>query len=231
MPIPSPLDIIAVIWFFYLWIGYNILADNNPLKRKSVFGIMQEYRSRWMKEMLKRDIRMLDTMILDHLQGGIGVFASTSILAIGGLIAILGASDKAELVLSAFPLADEPGGLKYEFKAVLLLMIFVYAFFKFVWSYRLYGFCAIMVGAVPNIKTLGTEAEDMAERAAQISSLAGRHQNRGLRAFYFALAALAWFIHPVAFMAAAAWVIMVLLRRDFHSRSQRIASGHYDASN
>ena len=65
----------------------------------------------------------------------------------------------------------------------------------------------------------------LAERAARINGLAGRHQNQGLRAFYFALAALAWFVHPVAFIIATMWVVAVLHRRDFRSRSQRIVRG------
>jgi uncharacterized membrane protein len=47
-------------------------------------------------------------------------------------------------------------------KILLLIVIFVYAFFKFVWSYRLYGFCAILIGAVPNSTNLDDDAETRA---------------------------------------------------------------------
>ncbi len=225
MPFLTPVDIAAILWFFGLWVGYNRIADSERLRHKSVMGVIQEHRIRWMREMLNRDMRMVDTMILNHLQGGIGLFASTSILAVGGLVAALGATDEAVAVLSDLPLVGETTRLEYETKVLLLLMIFVYAFFKFVWSYRLYGFCAVMVGAVPASTDLSPEAEVQAERAARINGLAGRHQNQGLRAFYFALAALAWFIHPVAFIVATMWVVIVLYRRDFRSRSQRIMRG------
>lgn len=225
IPFLTPIDIAAVIWFFGLWIGYTLIADSRRLQHKSVMGMMHDYRTRWMQEMLRRDLRMLDTMILNHLQGGIGVFASTSILAVGGLIAALGSTDKAIAVVSALPFVGEMTRLEWEVKILLLMLIFVYAFFKFIWSYRLYGFCAVLIGAVPSSTNIDATAEAEAERVARISSLAGRHQNRGLRAFYFALAALTWLFHPVAFMMATAWVIVVLYRRDFRSRSQRIVSG------
>ena len=225
MPFLTPIDIVSVLWFFSLWIGYNLIADSDRLRHKSVVGMMHEHRRRWMKEMLQRDMRMLDTMILNHLQGGIGLFASTSILAVGGLVASLGATDKAIAVLSALPFVGETTRLEWEVKILLLMMIFVYAFFKFVWSYRLYGFCAILIGAVPSSTNLDAEAETRAQQAASIGDLAGRHQNRGLRAFYFALAALVWLMHPIAFMIATSWVITVLYRRDFRSRSQRVVSG------
>ena len=180
-----------------------------------------------MKEMLHRDMCMLDTMILNYLHVGIGLFALTSILAVGGLVASLGATDKAIALLSALPFVGETTRLEWEAKILLLMMIFVYAFFKFVWSYRLYDFCAILIGAVPNSTNLDADAETRAQQAARIGGLAGRHQNRGLRAFYFALAALVWLMHPVAFMIATSWVIIVLYRRDFRSRSQRIVSGEF----
>ena len=40
-----------------------------------------------------------------------------------------------------------------------------------------------------------------------------------LRGHYFALAMLAWFVHPLAFMAATLWVLGVLARRQFWSSS------------
>lgn len=225
LPFLTPIDILAVLWFFGLWIGYSLIADSDRLKNKSVIGIMQEHRNRWMKQMLNRDMRMLDALILNHLQSGVGLFASTSILAVGGLVATLGATDKAIAVLSALPFVGETTLLEWEVKVLLLILVFIYAFFKFVWSYRLYGFCAILIGAAPSSANLDAEAGNYAQQVARIGDLAGRHQNRGLRAFYFALAALAWLLHPVAFMIAAAWVVIVLYRRDFRSRSLRIVGG------
>jgi uncharacterized membrane protein len=42
-------------------------------------------------------------------------------------------------------------------------------------------------------------------------------QNRGLRAYYFGLALLAWFIGPIYLAISAVWVVAVLYRRDFRS--------------
>jgi uncharacterized membrane protein len=41
--------------------------------------------------------------------------------------------------------------------------------------------------------------------------------NDGLRAYYFAFAALSWFLSPLAFVLATAAVIYVLYQREFHS--------------
>ena len=55
------MDIAAILWFFGLWVGYNRIADSERLRHKSVMGVIQEHRIRWMQEMLNRDMRMVDT--------------------------------------------------------------------------------------------------------------------------------------------------------------------------
>ena len=221
----TPLDIASVIWFFVVWVGYSVVADSDRFQHLSVLGIMNEHRQRWMNEMLRRDMRMIDALIVNHLQSGIAMFASTSILVVGGLIACLGATEKAITVVSALPFVGQTSKLEWEVKILLLLLIFIFAFFKFVWSYRLNTYCAVLIGAVPNSTGINAAAEDQADRAAKIANLAARHFNRGLRAFYFALAALSWVVHPVAFALATTWVAVVLDRRDSRSRSQQTSRG------
>jgi uncharacterized membrane protein len=46
-----------------------------------------------------------------------------------------------------------------------------------------------------------------------------------LRAYYYAIAALAWFFHPLLFLLVTSWMIVVFARRDFFSRSLTIISG------
>jgi uncharacterized membrane protein len=38
-----------------------------------------------------------------------------------------------------------------------------------------------------------------------------------LRSYYYALAVVAWFIHPMVFIAASTLVVVVLYRREFQS--------------
>ena len=125
VPFLMPFDIISVLWFFGVWVGYNLIADSKWFHHKSVMGFMDAHGSQWMNEMLRRDMRMIDAMILNHLQGGIALFASTTILAIGGLIASLGATEKAIEVLSSLPFISGTSRFEWEVKILLLLLIFV----------------------------------------------------------------------------------------------------------
>lgn len=47
--------------------------------------------------------------------------------------------------------------------------------------------------------------------------MAANQFNFGLRAYYFGMATLAWFIHPWFFMLVTAGVVLILYRREFHS--------------
>ena len=61
------------------------------------------------------------------------------------------------------------------------------------------------------------ERKVFTDRTARVISLAAHQFNQGLRAYYFGLSMLAWFIHPGLFMLATTGVVLVLYRREFHS--------------
>jgi len=213
------LDYVAVGWFFVCWIGYALLVDHSRWYKRSVSGHMHQHRRRWMRNMILREMRMVDTQIHASLVNGILFFASTSILLVGGLLTVLGATDAVISVMSDLPLGAPVSRTAWEIKIVLLILIFVYAFFKFAWCYRLSSNCSIMVGAAPRDVKLNAEAEDFADRIAHLYSLSGRHFHRGLRAYFFALAAFCWLVNPVLFIIASTWVLAVLIRREFCSQA------------
>jgi uncharacterized membrane protein len=207
---------VALGWFGLCWLGYQLYA--NWLRRDhSLMGATAAHRVRWMEQMAARDNRILDSTLLQTQAQSVSFFASTSILILGGLVALLGARDEAQAMVSGVPFAEKTGALGWEIKIGLLVMIFVYAFFKFTWSMRQYNYVALLVGATP---PPGDPAcADSARRAARMSHLAVDHFNDGIRAYYFGLAALGWFIHPWVFAAATTWVVLVLWRREFRSRT------------
>lgn len=212
-------DYIALVWFAGATVGFTIVVDHSPLGAKTVTAVMAEHRHRWMLMMLYRDLRMVDTTIQGNLLSGVAFFASTSILLVGGLLAALGATDQAVRVLADLPLAIPTSRSVWELKVLLLVAIFIYAFFKFAWSFRLFNYCSILIGSAPLVPDNEAQAEAYASRASKVNTSAANHFNRGLRSYYFALAALGWFIHPIAFIVGTTWVLWILYRREFRSRS------------
>lgn len=212
-------DVVALAWFLACCVGYTIFADY----RRSAVGLMgatARHRIAWMERMLERENRVLDTTVVGTMSHSVAFFAQTSIFILAGLIAILGAHERAREVLAELPLAVQTGAVLWDVKVALLIVIFVFAFFKFTWSLRQFNYLLMLIGAAPLSGRIGwAEGEPYIRRAARMGDLAVNHFNVGIRAFYFGLGALAWFINPWLFVAASAWVVLVLWRREFRSHT------------
>jgi uncharacterized membrane protein len=219
-------DLIAFVYFVAAWLAYSIVIERSEHGHNSLNALMNLYRDRWMQELLARDMRMVDAQVTAALQNGTAFFASTSLLAIGGTLAMLRSTDQVLLVVGWLPFSTTPTQGHWEMKILGLTVIFVYAFFKFAWSYRLYNYVAIMVGAAPPRRDRNTRhAKQFAHRTARICADAGRHFNRGQRAFFFALGYLGWFLGPLPFALTTTGVVIVMWRRQFRSES-RLAFSH-----
>ncbi|HWB45742.1 MAG TPA: DUF599 family protein [Hyphomicrobiaceae bacterium] len=220
-----PLDALAFAYFVCAVGLYRFVAGR--LLDRSLVGAIQEHRIRWMLNMARRENRMLDAILLGSLSQGNAFFASTSVIAVGGLAATLGAGDKVQAVLANIPYLARSTPFLWDVKQILIMWIFVYAFFKFAWAFRLSHYGSIMIGAAPLYNDTHAEAcAQHAERTARLIGIAGEHNNSGIRSFYYAIATLAWFFHPLLFMLATTWVILILARRDFFSRALSTISGH-----
>lgn len=212
------IDLAALVLFLVLWGGYTRYADRHGQKGKTLMTVMHAHRTRWMHQMLERENRMQDVQTLATQMRSVSLFASTTIFIIGGLVALFGAVEQARAVIGELPFSvSTPPGV-WEMKLLLLLIIFVYAFFKFAWSLRQFNYGLSLMGAAPfSSEVRPADRHLMAERMARVATLATNSFNRGVRAYYFALAVLPWFVHPWAFMAASIGVMLVVHRREFRS--------------
>jgi uncharacterized membrane protein len=211
-------DILAVGFFVLEWTVYAITLEHSAYGRDSLSARMHVYREVWIRRLLDREARMVDMQIMSSLQNGTAFFASTSLLAIGGALALLRSTSEALAVLKALPIDLSPSTALWEIKCVGLVLIFVYAFFKFAWAYRLFNYVAILLGAMPPApKRDSPEAEAHVIRTTKVFEAAGRHFNRGQRAFFFALGYLGWFVSPWVLFVTTALVVIVTWRRQFAS--------------
>jgi uncharacterized membrane protein len=215
-------DILAVGFFAVEWTVYAVTLEHSAYGRDSLSARMHVYREVWIRRLLDRETRMVDMQIMASLQNGTAFFASTSLLAVGGALALLRSTSEALAVLHALPIDLSPSPALWEIKCVGLILIFVYAFFKFAWAYRLFNYVAILLGAMPPAAQRDTaEAEAHVIRTTRLFEAAGRHFNRGQRAFFFALGYLGWFVSPWVLFVTTAMVVIVTWRRQFASNAWR----------
>ena len=210
-------DWLALSVFAACWLGYATVVDRVPaIRARSVIMAMDEHRRRWMLATLARENRIADIAAIGNLMQSTGFLATTSILILGGLVAMLGASDLGQRVVAALPWASVPSEALWEIKIGLLLLIFINAFFELTWALRQFNYGSILVGAMPS-RPGDPEGPPQAEAAARVLNRAARHFTTGLRSYYFGLAALAWIVHPLALVAASLFVLRELHRREFRS--------------
>ena len=212
-------NVMALAVFFACLFGSTWLIEHSSDERPSTSRLMAFYRRRWMHEVPYRSNRVLDSTLLVTLRNGSAFFASGSMIAIGGIAALLGQTER--LVDVAEDLTGSMGTDRadWEAKLIFILLLMVWAFLSFVWSHRLFGYCAILMGAIPEHGSQD-DITDSASRAAKLNISAGRSFNRGLRLVYFAIAALAWFMGPVALIVATLMTVATIYRREFRSLSR-----------
>ncbi|MBU1211493.1 MAG: DUF599 family protein [Alphaproteobacteria bacterium] len=215
------LDYAAVAWFAACYFGYGWAVNHGPLKGKvGLVAAVELRRVQWMRAALHRDVRIMDAQLMTSLSSGTAFFASTTVIVLGGLAAMLGAADNVKIRLEQLPFVGDTAIVMWELKIMFMMALVIRAFFKFAWAFRLTHYLGIMLGAMP-----AGSAEDLAQgerhiaKTARLASIAATHTNDGLRTIYFAIAGLGWFLHPLIFMAACTWVLWVVYRREYRSNA------------
>ena len=167
----------------------------------------------------------VDADLLASLEKQVSFFASCSLLILASLVTVLSTSSEIFLNLSSLSFVTTVSVEVIQVKLLLLIIVFIYCFFTFTWSIRQYGFCFILFGSSFHSVKYYKEAKDYRATAvdrnfkamAKVLDRAAHSYNYGLRAYYFALAVLAWFINPWVFMVACTSIVFVLYRREFKS--------------
>jgi uncharacterized membrane protein len=213
-------DALALVWFLAAWIGYAVFAKRRAEVSGSLLATTNRYRRLWMLQTTRRDNRVIDGVVVQNLSTSPSFFASTTILIIGGLLAVLVSSEQAIQLVREIPYAAQTTAVVFDLKVLLLIGVFVYAFFRFTWSMRQYTFGALMIASAPDDKVFeaGTASrEEFADRAGRVVGLAAETFNDGLRAYYMSFSVVLWFISPLTFAIGAAVIVFLLYRREFHS--------------
>lgn len=223
----SLIDIFAIIWFFSWWVVYGIYAEKTG---KTLGKVIHRYRIQWVKNMVhhKHSERLVDVRVVANLQKSATFLASTSVLIIGGFVAILDYGDQALPIIQTIPLVAVMPDYMWIVKTIVLIMIFVYSFFKLTWVVRQFNIITILMLAAPTYCP-EEDSYDQIKRqtwyVSRISALltnSARHFNLAVRSYYFGGVALSWYISPILLMALTVIVVFVLFRREFRSRANAL---------
>ena len=217
------LDRAALCLFLLAWLGYGPAAQAlRP--RRSMAMRMLEMRRAWMSSMLARENRITDASLIGNVVHSATFFASTTVVALAALLGMLGNLDSTHAAVQGLDFTAKSSraaarsqgaaagpGLRARLPQAVL------------------GGAAVEPlrrpdrrGAAP----AGRGARRCLRRPRRgVLSLAVGSFDAGIRAYYFALAALAWLFGPGAFALATAGIVAMLLWRQFGSAASEAIRG------
>lgn len=211
-------DLTLLALLVLAWLASGWVSEHPPRSRPSVSWAMEDYRRDWMRTFVTRQPRIFDATLIDSLRQGTAFFASACMIAIGGGVAVIGNAAAVQRLAEELPLASGPD---VAVKMLPVIAFLANALLKFVWAHRLFGYCSILMAAVPNDPG-DPLSFHRAGQAAEINITAAKSFNRGLWSIYYALAALGWLLGPWGLLAGTALATGILLRREFASHSREV---------
>lgn len=123
------IDVFAVFWFMVCWVGYSVYSRRVVRRRNCLRGVMAAHRVAWMDSLLKRDNRVGDAALLATLERNVSFFASSTLLILAGLLTALGSGNDILAMVAKLPFHAAVSSYGWEAKLLVLVAVFMYAFF------------------------------------------------------------------------------------------------------
>jgi uncharacterized membrane protein len=218
------LDWLALVAFFVAIVAYSRYADH--VGDQLLNARMREIRARWMRRYLEREDRVLDSILTGHSINSITLFCSATLLIVVALLGVLTNAGMAYSITITSSFVTHTTLDLFQVKLIGLVCVFVYGFYRFTWALLQYNYFLALIGSAPFKDHLTPAAIDqMGNQMSVVLNSAVTSFHSGFRTYYFALAWVGWFFHPLVFVTATAFVTFVLVYRQIASPSAGAIKG------
>ena len=209
----TPWDWIALAVFAVCWLFYEPVLHGLSRRTGAITRDMERIRQAWMRAMVKREVRLLDSQLMGHAINSASFFASANLILIAAVAGALfgGSSMLPDVSGLGVHLSSE----RLELKLALVTLCLARGLLDFIWSIRQQNYCLALMGAAPDDE--GPAGQAFADAAAEVLNPALTAFSRGVRGYYFALAAAAWLYGPAALGAATLAATALLVWRQSSS--------------
>jgi uncharacterized membrane protein len=216
----SVLDIVALCVFALVWLAYEPLLKVFARGKGLINTDMTVIRRAWMKNMAGRENRFMDGQLLGHTLNSASFFASSNLILIAAAAGALFGGESTFQSASSLMVLKTSTRLLFEGQVALVVVALARGLLDFIWAIRQMNYCIAVIGAAPD-----SEDKDMqrtyGEAAAGLMNPALSSFNRGVRGYYFALAAAAWLFGPLTFIIATLLAVTLLVMRQRRSPAAR----------
>lgn len=212
--------LISTFFPLVCYFAYNIVVPLVERWRPSLSSIMNMQRRRWVTNAATRD-NPFDAILSGNIMGSVSFLASTAVLLILAIFAVFGQVPALMDALDSLSLDRTYTTLDVQLHLVVMLTMFVLAFFAFTLSLRQFNHFCIMLGAMDHGSPISDQEIDA---ITAMNALGARNFNSGIRAYYFSVATVAWFVSEWLPIAVCVATIMILAYREFFSSAHRTAA-------
>jgi len=209
------IDIVAAAAFVICWIAYEPLLRRVSGGRGAINIDMKAVREGWLRRMIARENRMFDAALLGQQLNSASFFASTNLLVIAAVAGLLFGGEAVLANVGGLAIADAPVWLM-QVKIALVAAVLSMGLLDFIWAIRQLNYCLALFGAAPEASD-AERHERYIEATLSVLDPSYAAFNRGVRAYYFALAAAAWIVSPWAMLAGVVAAFALLMRRQTSS--------------
>ncbi|KKB07559.1 DUF599 domain-containing protein [Devosia chinhatensis] len=203
-----------------VYLAYNIVVPQIEKLRPSLSTIMNMQRRRWVANAARRE-SPFDAILSGNIMGSVSFLASTSVLLVLAVFAVFGQLPTLMETLDSLSLERTYTVIDVQIHLAVMLAMFVLAFFAFTLSLRQFNHFCIMLGALDHDRA--TSDEEI-EAIARMNALGAKNFNSGIRAYYFSVATVAWFVSEWLGIAVCLATVLVLAHREFFSSAHRTAA-------
>jgi uncharacterized membrane protein len=216
----TPLTLIATLFPLVCWLAYNFGVPLVERHRPSLSVIMSMQRRRWVANAARRESPM-DAILSANLMGAVSFLASTSVLLVLAIFAAFGQLPAAMAALRTVGMGGAHTTVDLQIHLIVLLAIFTMSFFAFTLALRQFNHFCIMLGAIDHTGRVTPEEIDA---IASLNSMAAKNFNNGIRGYYFAVPAVAWFAADWLAIAVSLVTVGFIVHREFFSPAHRLAA-------
>ena len=216
----STFDILALAVFALAWMAYEPLLHAVGRDRGVINTDMTVVRAAWMRNMAGRENKFMDGQLLGHTLNSASFFASSNLILIAAAAGVLFGGEGAFRSVSSLMVLKTSSRLLFEAQIALVLLALARGLLDFIWAIRQMNYCLAVIGAAPETDDKAAQ-RSYGDTAARLLNPALSSFNRGIRGYYFALAAAVWLFGPAAFIAATLAAVTLLFARQRRSPAAR----------
>ena len=213
-------DMAALAVFLALWLAYEPMLKAVARGRGVINTDMTAIRAAWMWTMAGRENKFMDGQLLGHTLNSASFFASSNLILIAGAAGVLFGGEGAFKSASSLEVLKTSSRLLFEVQIALVLLTLARGLLDFIWAIRQMNYCLAVIGAAPQSEDEAFQAA-YGDIAARLMNPALSAFNRGVRGYYFGLAAASWLFGPQAFVMVTLAAVSLLVMRQRRSPAAR----------